>query len=172
MYRVKSLTGTALGSRNALRFSVCYGKEETQTRPEFAAGSSLPCPPGVCGQGSSCTGTERWHSSGCWCHQPSGPPTLLFSTSLSFIIFLPEALVVLFCFPAYGSVNLCVTLPRTQPPSLSFLWAPAILMLQFHIKQVPVINLRSCWLFTSIFTPSYTQQGSYLLTPSILLPLD
>lgn len=99
MYQAKSLTGTALGSRSTLRFSGCCGKKGNANPAGVRSWIVAPVSAGqqlMCERGSSCAGTERWHSSGCWCRQPSGPLALLFSASLSFTVFLPEALVVFF----------------------------------------------------------------------------
>lgn len=175
MYRVKSLTGTALGSRNALCFSVCYKKRKCKR------GRSLQLDRRSRVRWATARRRARKQLRG------DGAVTsvrvlvtLTFGTTrlviqlqcgLSFIIFLLWG--ISWFFPAYGSVNLCVTLPRIQPPSLPPLWAPVILLLWFHIGKDPGTNLGSSWPFTSSVTSSsYTRQKSYLLTPGILLLLD
>lgn len=173
MYQVKSLTGTALGSRNGLCFSVCYKKRKRKP------GQSLQL---------DHRSRVRWVTARVQArkqlHRNGAVTVVRVLVTLTFGSTCP--IIQLWCvfnslpsrgiscfFPACGSVNLCVTLPRTQPHSLSLLWAPAVLPLQFHIRKDPVTNLRSSWPFTASFMPSsYVQRESYLLTPGILLPLD
>lgn len=146
-----------------------------QTRSEFAAGSSLPCPLGDSSPASEETAARERSGDIC---QGAGDTNLrvhppCYSAPVWFVFYtLPSRGISCF-FPAYGSVNLCVTLPRTQPPSPPLFWAPVILLLWFHIGKDPGTNLGSSWPFTSSFTSSsYTWQKSYLLTPGILLRLD
>lgn len=176
MHRVKSSTGTALGSRNALCLSVCYEERKRKRGwPEFAAGSWLPCPPGNSSRASREAAAQERSGDICQgagdanlqVHPPYYSPPVV-----RFVVYTFPSIGISCFFPACGSVNLRVTLPRTQPPSLSLLLAPAILLLQFHIVKDPVTNPMSSWPFTPSFMPFCTQQESYLLAPGILLPLD
>lgn len=120
-------------------------------RSEFAAGWWLPRPLGDGSRASEEAAAQERSGDIC---QGAGDTNLqvnppYYSAQFVFYPFPSSCL-----FPAYGSVNLCVTLLRTRPPSLSLLRAPAILLLNFHIGKDPVTNPGSSWPFTSNFTPS------------------
>lgn len=91
MYGVKSLTGTALGSRNALCFSVCYKRRKCKPSQglQLARGSRVCWWQLTCEPGNSCTGTGQWHLSGCWWHQPSGPAGSSFCSHVVWLLYFP-----------------------------------------------------------------------------------
>lgn len=84
---------------------------------------------------------------------PNFRPSWLFallSCALAFILSLLELFVGFYQFMAE---SICVKLLRTQTPSLSLLWAPAILPLQFHTEKDPGTNVDP-WSLTPCPHPS------------------
>lgn len=110
MYRVKSLTGTALGSRNTLCFSVCYKRRKCKPSQglQLARGSHVCWWQLTCEPGNSCTGTGQWHLSGLWWHQPSGSAGCYSAVTWFGFHTLPSGVICWF-LSAYGWVDLCET---------------------------------------------------------------